>query len=180
MVGAQRTIRIDTALGEERIAAASAALGAAGASATFVSSPAFGRTYATIDAGCPIDLSAIAPRETGVVFDAAIIALAIEPLPQDALWCLAEALGGAGRPAGIVSCDLRNEALLLEFRPEITSVSLVLALADVELRRWGGQRRTTLLSPLGVVEATRVAAEGLHTPEIAPDRVLEVLLEGDV
>lgn len=109
-------------------------------------------------------------------YDEAIIALAIEPAPPDALRPLAQALGGPGAPAGVISADAVDGRLIVEFRPLVTQSSLLMRIADVELRRFNGSRRSACLTPLPVGIVARIAAEGLQAPEIAPDRILESLL----
>ncbi len=74
------------------------------------------------------------------------------------------------------SARVSGGALILEFRPEVTPPNLILRIIDVELRRFGGARRTRLLSPLPMATAAAIASAGLQAPEIAPDRVLESLL----
>ena len=110
-------------------------------------------------------------------YDEAIIALAIEPQPQDALPQLTRTLGGDGAPAGICSCERAGSAILVELCPSVTPASVVLRVVDVELQRFHGYRRTQLLALLPAQTVARIAAQGLQAPEIAPDRVLETLLE---
>jgi hypothetical protein len=109
-------------------------------------------------------------------YDAAIIALAIEPQPADALPVLARALGGPGAPAGVCDCTVAGSRLIVEFLPGVTQPALIVRIIDVELRRFGGIRRTHLLTPLPMETAAAIAAHGLQAPEIAPDRILEPLL----
>ena len=48
---------------------------------------------------------------------------------------------------------------------------------DTELQRFASGRTAELLAPLPEAIAAQIAAEGLQTPEIASNRVLETLLE---
>jgi hypothetical protein len=109
-------------------------------------------------------------------YDEAIIALAIELAPEDALQHVLHALRGLGAPAGM--CDVTSESgvLIVEFRPSLTQPSLVLRIVDVELERFHGYRRTQLVAPLPVELVARIAADGLQAPEITTDRILESLL----
>ena len=50
-------------------------------------------------------------------------------------------------------------------------------LIDVELRRFSSGRRSELLSPLTPMLSAKIAASGLKAPEIAPDRILELLID---
>ena len=136
------------------------------------------RTYALVEG--PVSLE---PAEAEGSFpqahwyDGTIIALAIEPTPADALPAIEGALRGDGAPAGLLDCTTASGSAIVEFRPELTPAALVLDLADVELRRFHGYRKVTLLNPLPVSVVAQIASAGLQAPEIAPDRILESLLE---
>jgi hypothetical protein len=135
------------------------------------------RTYALVEGPQAVDPAELAAQFPDARwYDAAIIALAIEPLPADALPHLARALGGPGGPAGICECTALGTHLLVEFRPDVTHADLIVRIIDVELRRFGGSRRTQLLTPLPMATMAAIAARGLQAPEIAPDRILEPLL----
>lgn len=110
-------------------------------------------------------------------FDEAVIALAIEPIPADALPFCARALGGPGAPAAAIRCDLREPFLLVEWAASRAPVSLLRALLAVELRRFGGAAPARLLAPLADPVAAAIAADGLRAPEIGEGRILERLLE---
>ena len=110
-------------------------------------------------------------------YDGAIIALAIEPTPADALPAIEGALGGDGSPAGVLDCTVASGSAIVEFQPELTSPTLILDLVDVELRRFHGYRKVRLLNPLPASLVAHIASAGLQAPEIAPDRILEMLLE---
>ncbi|MEO9171091.1 MAG: hypothetical protein ABI282_08610 [Candidatus Baltobacteraceae bacterium] len=90
---------------------------------------------------------------------------------------LEEALAGRGAPAAVSLCERFGNVLLLEWNLERASALTVMALIDVELLRVKCGRTTHLLARLSLESWTRIAAEGLQVPEIAPDRVLESLLE---
>ncbi|HET6895092.1 MAG TPA: hypothetical protein VFH72_06890 [Candidatus Baltobacteraceae bacterium] len=135
------------------------------------------RTYALVEGPPGVDPVQLKQRIPDARwYDAPIIALAIEPLPADALPVLARALGGSGAPAGVCECTEAGTHLIVEFRPDVTPAALLVRIIDVELRRYGGARRTHLLTPLDVRSAASVAAAGLGAHEIASDRVLESLL----
>jgi hypothetical protein len=51
-----------------------------------------------------------------------------------------------------------------------------MAVIDSELRRYNATRRTQLLSELSLEQMTRIAAEELQAPQVAPETVLEALL----
>lgn len=77
----------------------------------------------------------------------------------------------------MISCESCAEGAVLEWDLDRTAASLVLALVDVELARFGSARTSELLSPLPPVWLARIAADGLNAPEITPDRILETLVE---
>jgi len=171
-----RTLRIDAPPSEavwDRVAA----LARDGVRVHRSDSHGASRSYALIEGPegvDPVQLEQNVPD--GRWYDSAIIALAIEPLPADALPALAQALGGPGAPAGVCDCAVDAARLIIEFRPEVTPPGLLLRIIDVELRRYGASRRTELLTPLSVRTAAAIAAQGLQAPEIASDRILESLL----
>ena len=126
------------------------------------------RTYALVEGVDSAFLPEMGP---------AIIALAVCPSVPEALPRLEEALGGPGRPAGVRSCERAGNAVVVEWDLNVTSARMVLDLCDVELARFQSGRVNTLLTPLSDASWTKIAAEGLNAPEIAPNRVLETLIE---
>lgn len=136
--------------------------------------PRFKRAYALVE---DADAGDVHGAASGAVLETAIIALAVLPNVPEALPHLQDALGGPGRPDGVTACDVEDSALIVEWNLDRTGTAVVLGLIDVELRRFGAGRVTELLSPLPLAWWTRIAAEGLRAPQIAPDRVLDALLE---
>lgn len=130
--------------------------------------PHFERTYALIEG---VD-AALTPE-----MDPAIIALAVRPSTPEALPKLEEALGGGGRPSGMSVCERAGDAVILEWNLEVTPARIVLELVDIELARYHASRTNTLLCRIPLAWWTAIAAEGLSAPEIAPNRVLEALIE---
>jgi len=150
-----------------------------GASLKFgTSQPGVQRTYALVEGPAtlePAEAEPSLPRARW--YHEAIIALAIEPTPADALPAIAGALQGDGSPAGVLECTIAAGLVIVEFKPELTSPSVILHLADVELRRFRGHRKVALLNPLPASVVAQVAAAGLQAPQIGADRILETLLE---
>jgi hypothetical protein len=171
------TVSFDRAVSAQERGGAERAVRAHGGTIVWRTSPRVQRSYGLItlpsDAAGPLDLGTEA-----TVRDPAIIALALFPTVPEALPFLAEALGGAGRPSGVLACTPCAGGLVVEFDPARTSARTVLDLAGVELRRFGSGRSAELLAPLAPAALAAVAAEGLATPELTPDRELEALLEG--
>ncbi len=170
-----RTMRIDAPADEAR-SRLDASPAPEGVRSTPGPASEFARTYVLVEGPESVDPAQVAAQMEGRWFGEAIIAVAIEPRPADALPQLHETLAGAGAPAGVISADVAGASLLVEIAPSQTSPLLVLQLVDVELRRFQGVRTTQLLSPLPVELTALVAAQGLGAPEIAPDRILESLL----
>jgi hypothetical protein len=173
-----RTLRIDAPPSEALQRRIAAALARDGVRIEFGREHSIARTYALIEGPAGADPAEVEQRFTeGRWYGEAIIALAIEPTPADALPGLLRVLDGPGRPAGICACDTQGAQLVVELRPTLTQPQMLLRIIDVELRRTNGYRRVALLSPLPVDVVARVAASGLQAPEIAPGRILESLLE---
>ncbi len=145
-----------------------------GASLSWQDNALFNRSYALIE-----NASAGFPRTQNgaTVFETPVIALAIRPNVAEALPSLVDALAGSGAPSGVLSCEENSGALIVEWNLDRTPANVVLALADVELARFGSGRVNALLTPLPLAWWTSIASAGLQAPEIAPDRVLEALIE---
>jgi hypothetical protein len=173
-----RTFRIDAPPSDELQDRLSGLLSREGIALRFGGSAKVGRTYVLIEGPQSIDPAEIDENVFTRSFSEAIIALAIEPVPADALPILVRALGGSGGPAGVLGCDVVDGTAIVEFAPSMTQASLITELVDIELRRFSGHRRTTLLAPLPESFYARIAADGLQAPEIAAGRVLESLLGG--
>jgi hypothetical protein len=125
----------------------------------------------------PIDADSLGKLEGVRVMMGPVMALAVWPRPPEALPELLEALGGEGAPVGIAGVETSGDALIVEFDIDRSAASLVLRTIDVELDRFSGTRTSEVLTPMPLDWSTRIAAEGLGAPDIAPDRVLEALLE---
>ena len=170
-----RTLRIDATSGESLETRLSAALAHDGVRVRCMH-VAGAPAYALVEGPQgvdPLELQARVPEATW--YGESIIALAIEPAPPDALQALADALGGPGAPKG-VRCDVRGTRIIVEIQPSVTPAALALHVADIELRRFCGTRRTELLAPLSLAAAAAVAAAGLQCAEMEPARILEPLL----
>lgn len=173
-----RTLRMDAPPSDalrERITQACAR---EGASARFADDRSLPRTYALIEGPRSADPAQLQGRfPEGRWYPDAIIALAIEPFPADALPALADALGGPGAPSGVLACERAGCEVVVEFDPARTRASFIFEVADVELARMHGSRRTRLLSPLSRELAARVAAEAMQAGGFDAEQVLETQLE---
>jgi hypothetical protein len=169
------TLRVDGSLDEHARKDVDALLAGQRGRAVWHTSSATGRTYALLELPADPDLTGIAAGAK--VYQTPIIALAVFPEVREALPPLLEALGGSGRPAAILTCEPCSDGMVIEWDPQRTSPAVVLGLVDVELRRFNSGRTAELLSPLPPAVIARIAADGLEAPQIAPERVLEILLD---
>jgi hypothetical protein len=137
-----------------------------------------GRTYGLVQGPASVEpAEAVQALAEARWYEETIIAIAIEPTPKDALPAIAAAFSANAGLAGVVDFAMCDDSALIEFQPLRTMPSLNLNLADVELRRFHGYRKLTLLNPLTSEVLAKVAGAGLQAAEIAPDRILETLLE---
>jgi hypothetical protein len=150
-----------------------------GGRATWRSSVAAERSYALIELPAKYDSAAIRAAAIGTVYETAVIAVAVFPAVPEALPSLLDALGGPGRPAGVLACRTCPGGVIIEWDPDISGVDLVRGLVSVELHRYGSGWTTELLAPLPPSLVATIAAQGLAAPEIAPKRVLEFLIGRD-
>jgi hypothetical protein len=139
--------------------------------------PSAGRSYALLELPDGFDLSEISIAPGEVVYQTAVIAWAVFPTVPEALPQLYEALGGAGRPRGVLACRPCPQGAIIEWDPDSGGIDIVMKVIDVELRRFRSGRRAELLSPLTPALSAKIAASGLKAPEIAPDRILELLID---
>ncbi|MGC1381994.1 MAG: hypothetical protein WA814_13345 [Candidatus Baltobacteraceae bacterium] len=135
---------------------------------------AAGRSYALLELPDLRDLEAIRETAGGRVYETAIIALAVFPTVPEALPAVLDALGGAGRPAGVVACYRCAGGAIVEWDLDRSPAEVILGLIDVELGRFRSGRTAELLAPLPAATIAAVAAQGLAAPQIIPDRILEV------
>jgi hypothetical protein len=139
--------------------------------------PRYGRQYALVEAtgDQTVDVASFAPRAT--LFSGPVIALAVCPSIPEALPGLLHALGGPGRPEGVIGCDRLGDAVIVEWDLDRTPYETIETLIDVECGVFRSARSNALLSPLPIPWLARIAAYGLRAPEITAERVLEVALE---
>lgn len=168
------TLVVESELDDARRAAVDEVVAGQGGSAFWRTSPTTGRSYALFELPDECDRTTI-ERATGpTLYDGAIIALAVSPAVAEALPHLCDALGGPGRPAGVLGCRRNGDAAVVEWNPAITAPSVILGLIDVELRRFSSGRTARLLSPIPAAIAAKLAASGLRAPQIEPARILEL------
>jgi hypothetical protein len=77
----------------------------------------------------------------------------------------------------VLTCESAQGAAIVEWDLDVTAYDVVLRLVDIELDRFRARRVSALLSPLPLAWWARIAAAGLHSPDITVQRVLEEQLE---
>ena len=145
-----------------------------GGDALWRSSAAAGRSYASIAMPKAGTAASIPAPSGATLYEKAVIALAVFPALPEALPPLLDALGGAGRPAGILACRALATGVVIEWDPAVSAARLVTSLVDGELARFACGRTSELLSQLPPDVATQIAAQGLRAEQILPQRVLEL------
>jgi hypothetical protein len=171
------TISVAGALDPARKAEIDEAVARRGGTIAWRTHSAVNRSYASVASASPIGVSDVPPAAGDVVYNGAIIALALFPTVPEALPLLIEALQGSGRPEGVLACQAVPGGLVVEWNPQRSPVELVLGVVDLELRRFAGGRTAELLSPLPAEVVAAVAASGLQTPQITTQRILELIAD---
>lgn len=170
-----QTIKAEGMLEEARRTAVDAAVSAWGGTSRWRASSRAARTYGLLELPTERNLGG-APFEGLEIFNAPVIALAVFPAVDEALPYLCDALGGAGRPSGVLACDACDGGVVVEWELERTPASVVIGAVDVELRRFHSGRTAELLTPLPPPWTAKIASDALRAPEVSVDRVLEELL----
>jgi hypothetical protein len=136
----------------------------------------FSRTYVRCEAAAGAEVAIALSSGAGAarIDTPPLVVLEIIPAGGAGLAALGEALGGPGRPRGIVSCERAASALIVEVDADVSSLDLVVALADAELR--GRPRRIVPILPLEDEVLARFAALRLGAREFGANRLIETHL----
>ncbi len=153
------------------------AVDAVGGRSRWRSSVRASRSYGLLELPDGRRNAAVAAASGAIVFDSAIIALAVFPAVAEALPALLAALGGTGRPGGVAACEPIDGGIAIEWDPQRTGAGVVLGIVDVELARFHSGRTAELLTPLPPAWVAEIAADGLRAPSMSSDRILEDLIE---
>jgi hypothetical protein len=170
-------LSIDGLLDDSRRAAVDDVVRRQGGSTIWRTSETAGRTYALLELPDEYDEQPIRAASGGTVYERPVIALALFPVLPEALPPLLEALGGPGRPAGVLACRPCAGGAVVEWDPIVTGVELIMALVGVELARFASGRTAEVLSPLPPSLVAKIAADGLQAPQIEPKRILELRID---
>jgi len=140
-------------------------------------SPRFDRAFASVELREEAGAAALRAATGATVYDATIIALAVSPTLPEALRLWRRRC--RQRPT--------RRHRLAEVRDGALCVAWDLAMTDRGRRHGRDRRRTAAFrrgphgrapQPAAAGRHDAIVAEGLNAPEIAPDRVLEALIEG--
>jgi hypothetical protein len=168
------SVTYDSELAPDERAAASQELASAGAAPTSWICAA-GRTYASVAFRSGARFAH--ERLPGARCDEpALAVLRVTPLAPRGLAPLHRALGGPGRPAGIVDVRADGPALIVELETTRTPLALVVAAIDAELGSSPGRTIEPLL-PLDDATLTAFVATQLGEPALDVSRLVETHLE---
>lgn len=177
------SVRFDGVLASSERDDATRALASAGATVT--SWNVCGeRTYATVSVStepakasrsADIATAMLAIRVPGSMVSPPLLILRITPDAARALPVLERALGGVGRPAGIIDACCVDGALVIECDTRRTSLATLVALVDTELATAPGR---TIEPLVGLDDETLVAfaRTALCEPELDTERLIETHL----
>jgi hypothetical protein len=171
------TLCFQPQLDDSEVAAAEAIVQQSGGKVTWQQSAACKRTYGLVENAGAACATSLREATRATVFDRPVIALAVFPSVREALPPVMHALGGPGGPAGVLACEPCGDGAVVEWDLDVSPFEIVLNLVDLEIDRFHAARVNALLTPLPLAWWTRIAATGLHAPEITAQRVLEEQLE---
>jgi hypothetical protein len=135
------------------------------------------RTYALFSLPDGYDASAFAAAAGAQrIDDPALVVLEIIPEEPRRAEALARALGGAGRPAGIVDAVRTHRGIVIELDAERTPLRFVIDVVDTELEFAPGRRIVPLLAFDDAV-LTAAARDLLGDPAIDVSRLIETYSE---
>jgi hypothetical protein len=168
------SVTYDSELAPDERAAASQELASAGAAPTSWICAA-GRTYASVAFHTGARFAH--DRPSGVRCDEPPLAvLRVTPLADRRVAALHRALGGPGRPAGVVDVRADGPSLVVELETTRTPLALVVATIDAELASTPGRTIEPLL-PLDDATLVAFAATHLGEPQLDVSRLVETHLE---
>jgi hypothetical protein len=178
-VGGSVSIRFDSVLGDVQRAEFTAGLSSHAARlASWKPHAPSGRTYALVEYAADSPAQSIqAGHQRARVDDPALVVIDIAPADPRACVRLARALGGPGRPVGVVDACACERSVVVELDDRRTALALVVDLIDCELADVSPGRAIAPLLPLSDETLAAFAAAVLSTPEIDRSRIVETYTE---
>ena len=172
------SVRIEGIFEERQREAASRAVTSLGGRAvSWHVCPELHRTYVLFALPDGYDASAFAAAAGAQrIDDPALVVLEVLPDESRRAESLARALGGAGRPLGIVDAVRTHRGILVELDAARTPLSLVIDVVDTELEFAPGRRIVPLLA-LDDAAMTAAARDLLGDPAIDVSRLIETYTE---
>ena len=130
------------------------------------------RTYATVALARDPDLATLRSAVVGIVDEPPLLVLRVTPTAPHFAAAIAHALGGPGRPAGVLATFARASDVVVECDRSRTSLATLVALVDCELASSPGRRIEPLV---GIDDATLVAfaANVLGELDLESSRLIE-------
>lgn len=179
------SVRFGDALDRQERESATRALRSAGATATSWKTTA-ARTYAGLEVDREADFKRLGDRLAGERLDERLPnarldvpplgVLRVRPVHAHLLARLSDALGGAGRPSGIIELVSDGDAVVVEFQPQRTPLHLVIALIDGELATAPG-RTIEPLVPFDDATLAAFAGGMLAIADLDASRIVETHTE---
>jgi len=165
------SVRFGDALDQHERESATRTLRSVGATATSWKTAA-GRTYAGLELDDMADPGVVRERVASARLDVPPLRVfRIRPLHGHLPARLSDALGGAGRPSGVVDVMIDDDAFVVEFDTR-TPPSLIIALIDIELAAAPG-RTIEPLVPLDDATLAAFAGDVLGIADLDADRIIE-------
>jgi hypothetical protein len=169
------SVRFADVLAASERAAATRTLRSAGATATSWNEAA-GRTYTLVEFAaldtCERTIAAFPDARVSAPPD---VVLRVTPDLPRRLPALAETLGGAGRPGGVVASAAERDAIVVEIDARTTPLATIVALIDVETG--ARARRIEPVLPLDDDTLASFAGWILGEPSLDATRILEPYVE---
>jgi len=133
------------------------------------------RTYATVSLGANVAPATLAALLRAEVVSPPLLILRVTPDASRALPGLERALSGPGRPIGVRDVRLLADAIVVECNANVTPLTLLVALIDIELASTSGR---TIEPLIGLDDETLVAFARalLCEPELDSQRLIETHL----
>ncbi len=170
------SVRFADALDRQERESATRELRSAGATATSWKTTAT-RTYAGLEVDPAADLERLGERLTDARLDLPPLGvLRVRPVHAHLLARLSDALGGAGRPSGVIDLVSDGDAVVVEFETHRTPLHLVIALIDGELASAPG-RTIEPLVPLDDATLAAFAGDVLAIADLDASRIIETHTE---